>query len=520
MKLTHSIPFLCLSLFIFFIDAHGQTIDDALIFSREEPGASARVKGLGNAQTALGGDISSLNGNPAGLGFFGRSDISITFNYLQNSNSIDYLGTNTASKKGNFGVDQVGAVFHFPTRSNSGWQNFNIGLSYNKTQNFNNSRNYEGNNTNSTMVHALTDIMATDEGFSEDFYNSFIVDQFSNPDDGYFPIAVENGDKMQFNEQSVRGNRAKTAVAFGANYNNKFYIGATLGITSFKYDRQTQFIENGWTKNAAEVAVDNPTSDFLNPANVEHDFLNASYELFDNFSQVTEGSGVDIKLGMIYKPAVDWNIGLTINTPTWTTIKEDTRAYTDINYYEDESSDNPFPDDMQYASDYYDSTNDYLLTSPWKFALGISKFFNRGLLAADVEFLDYSTMRYSDLSGDYYINGTFDDINNNIKEVYQSAINFRVGGEYLINNVLSGRAGFNYYGNPYKDADDKNLSGSLGLGIKLTNSVYLDMAVNHQFNSYKEAAYLLDEEFWDLDSPVANIDHRRTNVALTLGAKF
>src|SRR5690606_8117771 len=149
------------------------------------------------------------------------------------------------------------------------------------------------------------------------------------------------------------------------------------------------------------------------------------------------------------KPAVDWNIGLTVSTPTWTTIKEDTRAYTDVNFYNDETSDTPFPDDMQYASDYYDSGMDYLLTSPWKFAFGLSKFFNSGLLSADVELVDYSTMKYSDISSDF-ISGEFREINQGIKDTYKSALNFRVGGEYLINPILSARAGFNYFGNPYK----------------------------------------------------------------------
>ena len=45
---------------------------DALRFSQYEFGSSARLKALGNAQTAVGGDISSIGGNPAGLGLFNR----------------------------------------------------------------------------------------------------------------------------------------------------------------------------------------------------------------------------------------------------------------------------------------------------------------------------------------------------------------------------------------------------------------------------------------------------------------
>lgn len=514
LKYSLSIPALCLSL-LTASHIHAQTIDDALLFSREDNGTSARIKGMGNVQTALGGDISSIDGNPAGLGFFGRSDISITFNQLQNNNSIGYQGMNTNTSKGNFGVDQAGVVFHFPIRNHSGWQSFNMGISYNKTQNFNNFRSYEGDNNSSTYVSALAEIMYPGSDFEKDFYfNSNIVEQYPVPNaDLYFPLAIENGNKNQYNEQTVLGNRAKTAVAFGANYNNQFYIGATLGITSFKYDKRTQFIEGGWTKSPADVAALNPESIFLDDDNVEYDYLDANYELFDNYSQITEGSGIDFKLGVIYKPAVDWNIGVTVSTPTLTTIKEDTEVYTDIDFYDDESASQPFG---YYESDYYDSGMDYRLTTPWKFAVGVSKFFGRGLITADAEVIDYSTMKYENLSNSFNNNNDFRDINNSIRDTYQTAVNFRIGGEYLINNILSGRAGFNYFGNPYKDADDSNLSGSLGLGVKLNQSMYIDLAVNHQINEYKEAAYLLNAQ----PSPIADISHKRTNIAVTLGAKF
>lgn len=515
MKITQSLALsaICLSLFAA-PQIKAQTIDDALIFSREDNGTSARIKGMGNTQTALGGDISSINGNPAGLGFFGRSDISITFNQLQNNSSIDYEGVNSNSKKGNFGVDQAGVVFHFPIRSHSRWQNFNMGVSYNKAQNFNNFRSYEGENLNSTYVNALADIMPWDSNFESDFYWSNIVEKYPAPDDDlYFPLAIENGSKTQYNEQTIKGNRGKTAIAFGANYNNQFYIGATLGITSFRYDKHTQFIENGWTKSPADVAAINPGSIFVNPTNEEYDYLDASYELFDNYYQTVEGSGADIKLGMIYKPAVNWNIGVTITSPTWITVKEDTELFTDIDFYDDETASSSFG---YYESDSYQSALDYRLTTPWKFAVGVSNFFGRGLISADAEVINYSTMKYATLSNSFGSANEYSGINDDIKDIYRTAVNLRVGGEYLFTNILSGRAGFNYYGNPYQDADDSNLSGSLGLGVKLNQSVYMDFAVNHQVNSYKEAAYFMDNQ----PSPIADIKHNRTNIAVTLGAKF
>ncbi|GGH13389.1 hypothetical protein FAZ19_08430 [Sphingobacterium alkalisoli] len=499
-----------------------QSVGDAILFSQESNGGSARFKGLGNAQTALGGDISTITGNPAGLGFFGRSDVSITFNYLQNTNKTTFEGLNTTSKKGNFGIDQAGIVFHFPTRKSgnlsSGILNFNVGLSYDKTQNYNNHLTYEGNNMNSSIVNALTDIMDGNTEFRSDFAGSNMVEQFGDATLGYFPLAIENGSKNQYNDILQKGNRSKTAIAFGANHSNKFYFGATLGLTSFRYEKSAQFIENGWTKDRAAILADNPNSDFADPTNDKYDFVEASYELFDNFSQITEGSGIDLKLGAIYKPTTDWNIGLTITTPTWTTVQEDTEAWTDIDFYDDEEAANSF---AYYESKLYSSSSDHQLNTPWKFALGATKFFSRGLITADAEYIDYSTIKYNTLGSRVPANGSiYNTLNEDIKDEYQGAVNLRVGGEYLFNNIVSGRAGFNYFGNPYQYADDTNYSGSLGLGFKLTSSAYLDVAVVHQVNSYKQSPYVIDESFWGVPSPVASIDHNRTNVLLTLGAKF
>ena len=513
-----SIKHIVLSAFIssvFWGAAQAQSVDDALIMSKEDITGSARMRGLGNAQTALGGDISSLNGNPAGLGFFNRSDASITLNYLNNTNKTTFEGVNNSSKKDNFGIDQAGIVFNFPTSryNNSGWQNFNVGISYNKTQNFNNRLTYEGNNNSTSIVNGLTDLMSGN--FEADFANSNIVEKFGDASKGYFPLAVENGAKNQYNDIITKGDKAKTSFGFGANYNNTFYIGATLGLTSIKYEKKSSFIENGWTKNRGAILADNAQSEYADPANPKYDFAEASYELFDNFSQYAEGSGIDVKVGMILKPASDWNFGLTITTPTWTTINEDTRAYTDVNFYDNETSANPF---SIYESDFYDSGLDFNMTTPWKFALGATKYFNAGLLTADVEYVTNNTIKYSSASS--YPSNRYDNVNADIKNNLQGSFNIRIGGEYLFTNVVSGRAGFNYFGNPYKHADDTNVSGSLGLGFRLSNAAYLDLAVVHQVNSYKQSPYTIDEGFWGVSAPVAAIDHKRTSGLMTLGFKF
>ncbi|HLT88171.1 MAG TPA: hypothetical protein VKZ57_11320 [Sphingobacterium sp.] len=499
------------------LSAHSQSVGNGLIFSQETNGGTARFKGLGNAKTALGGDISSITGNPAGLGFFGQSDISVTFNYNNAANKGTYFGNSISKNKGIFGIDHAGVVFHFPKNEGyHGWQNFNIGIGYENTNRFSNHIRYEGVNPNNTIVSAYADDIAAfgDQALANSLYGMKLIERFADTDQGYFPITDESGNKDQISDILTKGNSFRTSLAFGGNYNNVFYIGGNIGFSSFIHENSAQFSEYGWTKDAAAVAADNPGSNFIDPTHPDHVFLDKNYEMLDDFYQRSEGTGIDFKIGAIYKPTLDWNIGATITSPTWYTIDQYTESYIGVDYYDNENAGEAFDfGETEFRDDF-----SYRLITPWKFGLGVTKFFGRGLVSADAEYVNYGNIKIRDTRGP---NSSEDALwDQDFKDTYQGTVNLRLGGEYLITNTISGRAGINYFGNPYKNADNKQYSGSLGLGTKLTNTLYLDLAVVHLINDYKVSPYLIDQEFWGSTSPVADIKHQRTNVVLTLGAKF
>lgn len=499
------------------LSGYAQSVDNGLIFSQQTNGGTARFKGLGNASTALGGDISSITGNPAGMGFFGQSDMSVTFNYNNAANKGSYFGNSHTQNKGHFDIDHAGVVFHFPKNEGyHGWQNFNVGVSFENTNNFSNHVRYEGVNPDNTIVSAYTDDIAAfgDNELASSLSGMKLIEKFSDANMGYFPITDQFGDKDQISDILTKGNSYRTSLAFGGNYNNVFYIGGNIGFSSFIHENSAQFSEYGWTKNADAVADYNPNSTFIDPKHKNYNYLNANYEMLDDFYQRSEGTGIDFKIGAIYKPAVDWNVGVTITSPTWYTIDQYTESYIGVDYYDNEEADKSF----DYGETEFMDDFSYRLVTPWKFGLGVSKFFGRGLLSADAEYVNYSSIKIRGIGR----SNSSDDAawDEDFKAAYQGAVNLRIGGEYLFTNTISGRAGFNYFGNPYKDADNKQYSGSIGLGAKLTNTLYLDLAVVHLINDYKVSPYVIDGELWESTSPVADIKHRRTNVVLTLGAKF
>ena len=101
-------------------NAYAQYASDALRFSQTDYGSTARFKGMGNAQIGVGGDMSSLGGNPAGLGLFTRSEFGLTpeFNQL-GANSL-YLGQNTNTTKSKLNLNQLGLVLYSPAYKQKG----------------------------------------------------------------------------------------------------------------------------------------------------------------------------------------------------------------------------------------------------------------------------------------------------------------------------------------------------------------------------------------------------------------
>ena len=143
----------------------------------------------------------------------------------------------------------------------------------------------------------------------------------------------------------------------------------------------------------------------------------------------------------------------------------------------------------------------------------------QALISADVDFVDYSSIRFSTNEGFNGVNDvtTINNNNRNVKDNYKSAVNYRVGAEYKINTV-SLRAGYGVNGNPYKtgDADlldTKMYSGGIGYRI---NNYYLDLAYQRVEVSNTSSPYTLA----DKSEPIADTKLTKNNVFLTFGIRF
>ena len=477
-----------------------QNVDDALRYSQIFYGGSARFNAMGGAFTALGGDISSLNQNPAGLGVFRSSELTFSpqlFNIKTTSNFNGKFSDNLY----NFNINQIGIVGNIISHA-SGLLSLNIAYSYNKINNLSQSARIQGVSNSSSMADYWAGLGNNgNNGAGTNFhdlqgaeglaFDAWVMDTVTGSGGKKYGTVYNNyGDNASSTYgQTIRrliandGYIGEHSFSIGGNYSDKFFFGATFGITQLRYTSDYEHLE---TTNTAL-----PTA-----------FKNFTY--IDHFED--KGTGYSVKLGAIYKPVDAVRIGLAIHSPTWYRIDE--------YYYNDVTSN--FTDGGKFESSSDPSRFNYALATPFRILTGIGVQIQKiALISADYEFVDYSTAKFSQ-TGDGY---DYTDKNSEIKNSLKPTSNFRLGGELRLSNVYL-RTGYGYYGIPFTSGDvNSNLHySSISAGIGIREQKY---SIDFSYTNFNYSAnYILYPVAPGVDPASANLGTSKNIFTLTLGYKF
>ena len=101
------------------LTVHAQNAYDAERLLGNDLNGTARFVGMGGAMSALGGDISVMGSNPAGIGIFRSNDFSVTLG-LNNSATIStFNGTTMEEDKTRASFDQLGFVYTYKVGNNT-----------------------------------------------------------------------------------------------------------------------------------------------------------------------------------------------------------------------------------------------------------------------------------------------------------------------------------------------------------------------------------------------------------------
>ncbi|MBV6438512.1 MAG: hypothetical protein EPGJADBJ_00136 [Saprospiraceae bacterium] len=474
-----------------------QSAGDVLNYSFLRPSGTARFTGVGGAMGALGADFGTLSTNPAGLAMYRSDEFTVT-------PSLRFAHTD-ATLQGNapigedrsaFGFDNVGLVFNTTPRG-SRWKTFNVGIGLNKMNNYNQAVYYNGNASGSLMNAYFDETESVfNSGGTDADLNPFGAQlawdanaiYYQNDTLTYDFAGFENAVTEHSQTATTFGGMNELALSFAGNYNEQLMVGVTIGVPFVNYRLESEYIQRD---PGGDVAGSVPYFGQL----IYTDYLR------------TEGIGINLKMGLIYKVSQMVRLGVAFHTPTALGLTDN---FSNTFAYDYGDGSGSYTGETLYSPD---GVFDYKLRTPWRFSASSAFVFRKyGFISADVEWLDYGNNRYdftSNVSNNE--NQALErEINNEIRRSYQSAMNVRVGGELALDQFRL-RAGVNLNGNPEEGGNDFNTAFSLGAGVH-TGSFFIDLAYRRSTGEGFVGA--------GAGTPVALTDNTMNDVSLTLGFKF
>lgn len=520
-----------------------QSAWDAYTLSKSDYEGTARTVAMGNAFTALGGDLGAMNINPAGLAVASYGQFTITPGISVAVNSAQgtrLSGNNTSFEKhmksswAQFNVPNVAISTVFDTRRQDGIKSVSIGFAYNRTQNYQDDLSAKGQNSQNSFMGSIaasasgihwSKLDATD---AYDHYNwkqvvgwkSGMISTFGEFNDEYISNAegfqklsdgsyetFQTGALNQTYRRLVSGSKGDMVFNLSFNISDEFYIGANLGITDLNYIYDDYFKEEA-------VNINDFPLDFGNDGKTS--FQSMKYQ----YAYSVSGEGIFGKFGFIYSPrSSGLRIGAAIQTPTSLRVTESWQSTGETTY-----TNNDF---NMYASS---PTGEYTYTiiTPWSANAGVALTFGGlGLVSLDYELQDFSSMKIKELRRQNEDN--FGAVNGEIREFMGASHRVRAGVEIKPVPEFAVRAGYGiatsaerYYDESGKKLTPKSLDhiASVGCGYTSKGSFFADFAVQmKKFADYYIYPY---DDYLGEEALAPEILNRKNlwNVYLTLGFRF
>lgn len=554
------------------MNAYAQSAIDAYSISQPDLKGTARFMGMGGAFGALGGDLSSISVNPAGIGVYRNNDIGFTLDLDAQSSTSTADAASYKMTQTKFLLNNIGAVLTLRL-PNTNFPNLNFGFTYNKGASYN--RVFGGNintlhNSMSNYIagiansESLTEGDVTSTGDYDPYnpgpdyyaspwlailgYDSYLITPDYNPSTGTTKWYGQWSDYMNHASTSgsgtflmqERGALNEFNIVVGGNIKNVLYWGMNFQVTNFNYS-----LSSLWGENLTNALVPDQNNQLVAER--------ADWSLNNVYS--VSGTGFNYQLGLIFKPVQEFRLGFAFHTPTWYNMNENFMASVDYLYGGTESG-------VATTNGGYLGYNEYGFRTPWKIIASAAGVISSNfILSFDYEWANYGGMRYYQptyYNGDwgywepwsmstkasepfYNVNDPYAYENYDIQSYYKSSNTFRIGAEFKPLSSLSIRAGYSYVSSPVKSEARNNdltiytagtnpsyrfdnttnyLTGGLGYRYK---RFYLDLAYVYKHMTSDYHAYTPDPEPSDgryIPSPQAKVSLSNSQVVLSMGYRF
>lgn len=497
---------------------------------------TARSAAMAGAMTSLGADASSLSINPAGVGMYRTNELTFTpmMSFTRAKNSAQPFEGNS---KNRFAVGNFGVVVKL-RESSTGVTAINMGLSYNRLADYN--YKYSFSNAGVAGNASIADVYAGQLAASgitsaqlKQNYDNFGNFRWSHYDPTYWgailgyktglvgdtsgawgrDMVVPNAAVDNFTTVESKGRADEWVWSLGINFNSKFYLGMSLGASTISQEKHIYYGEGYRYSN-------NPQQNYC-------------MEYF-NYDQITQmkGTGINFKIGAIYRPIESLRIGVAFHTPTYYNVTykyqggmtSEVKAINNVDGYTVNSQgyiDPPFSEQTELLID--DGDYSWRFTTPTRLMVGASYTVAKQLiLSVDYERDWYNTMRMKNSPYGPLYKGF-------IKDEFKGSNTLRAGAEWRFIPQMAIRLGYGLWSGALDDNDKVYSSPviyrteymSTGLGIALSKHFTIDLAYMYCKNNltpYK-TFYGYNANV-DIASPTFRTSISRHNAMMTLTVKF
>jgi hypothetical protein len=433
--------------------AFGQNEEDALRYSDVTPGGTARSWALGSAFGAVGGDPSSAGTNPAGFGLYNTSEISFSPQFEVNGAKDTYYGNTVTDNDDHFSFGNLSLILSYPSEHGGNWRGGVFGISFDRQASYHWDQHAVGTNVPSTILNQfVNEANGTPSASLSDLYpfTSNLAYQTYGIDPGTGPnsyvSAIPNGSQVGQDHTSMSSGRLNTTSFFyAANYLDKLYIGATLGLAGVRYEQKTVHRESTDTVDLKDLVYT------------------------ENLA--TSGNGIDLKLGVIGRVTDNLRLGLAFHSPLWLNLS-DAYSYsmtTDFRSVVDGVS--------SYSQTSPDGSYNYRIRTPWSVLASAAYVAGKhGLVSVDYEYKDFRQARLNSSAGltdDYDFSAENDAVHSDFRAVNSVRVGteWRSGGWYF-------RGGWGIWPDAYNGNDARHgtsyMRYTAGVGFR-TQHVSIDL---------------------------------------------
>ena len=446
-------------------------------FSTAYSTSSPRMQAMGGVHSTLGADISSISGNPAGLGFYNRSEVALGLGYVSSTTESNYLSESSSKTNSFVQLPIFGLVLGSPTELSASQWHGSFGIGFSRQVIFAQPISISGVNNRSSLldkfIEKANDKGATGQSLDDEFnsysktadspeavaYQAYLINPNAKTGGAPFQRYEANLPTSQLGTADNEGALSQWDISYGASYLNKFYLGLGLHFSKINATSTTFWQE-------------------------EFEGANNVSGLTYQEKLVNTGSGISATLGMIYKLNSNLRVSFALNTPMFFDQMNERYDATLIpkvyGIPSFDSKGNPITITRVGAVKLTPNEFTYQLTTPFKLSGGAAYFFGkRGLLSLDLEYVNYPGMRVSSAELSATDNINFENkYNGQTQKNFQSALNIKLGTEIRLSANFNLRGGVATWGNSYSptyDSIDRTvLQISGGLGYR-TNQFYIDL---------------------------------------------